>query len=64
VKESPRTPGYPYRYIGPAKLRKDAFEALDKYEVHGDDSTTVPVRTAKPEDGELINDRQNRSPLK
>jgi hypothetical protein len=64
VTESPRTPGYPYRYTAPEKLREDAQETLEKFEIHGDHSTTVPVRTAKPEDGELINDRGKRSPIK
>lgn len=64
MKNSARTPGHSFRYIGPGKLREDAKDTVEKYEVHGDHTTGIEVRTAKPEDGELINDRGDRSPLK
>ncbi|CAM3811665.1 hypothetical protein [Alicyclobacillus pomorum] len=64
MKTSPRTPGYPFRYIAPEKLRNDATEFLRKFNAHGDGTPGIAVRTARPEDAERINTPGSQSPLK
>ena len=63
---SRRTPGYSYRRSGVREFQKDIAEDAKKLDIHNDDgNTTIPVRTAKPQDADRLNkEGGGRSPLR
>jgi len=62
MKVSRRVPGYPMRYIGADKSYQSE-NTLQYLEVHGDGEVDIPVRTATPEDAELMGVKKKPSSL-
>jgi hypothetical protein len=58
-----RVPGYPMQYVNAEEMEEASINTIHKFDVHGDGTVGVPVRTATKKDAERMGTKPKPSPI-